>query len=110
MLLTAIFAGFGVLFWLVGGRREVRPEPLDNPIAVAEVAADGSLRLADDTRCRLAGVEWPAGPIDPVAHDFLRMAVRQGVEIVRKVDGDRYILLCEPRVFHSCGNNSSRPL
>lgn len=106
VLLTAIFAGFGILFWLVGGRREVRAEPLGNPVAVAEVAADGSLLLEDGTRCRLAGVEWPANPIDPVARNFLRMAVRQGVEIVRKLDGDRCILLCEPRVFHWCGNDS----
>ncbi len=90
-------------------RRVVRDDPLPAAISVAKVSID-ALVLSDGRRCRLAGVSFPRDQeVREEAVGFLQVVTQQGVEIARRVnDEDAYILRCEPRIWHWCGNDPVR--
>ena len=88
---------------------DVRDHRLAHPISVATVTDDGNIHLADGRTFRPAGVGFPA---DPKARDaalqFMRLAVKQGVELRSDPgDGSAWIT-CEPRFYNWCGTGRVR--
>ena len=87
-------------------RRVVRDHPLKAPTAITAVRGDTLVSAHQEFR--LAGVTLPADPgLSARASDFLRVSTAQGVEIVRPMQPEgRFILRCEPRIWHWCGNDA----
>jgi endonuclease YncB( thermonuclease family) len=86
-------------------RKVVRDHPLKTPTAITSVRGDTLISARQEFR--LAGVTLPADPkFASGAADFLRVASAQGVEVIRLVQpSGRFLLRCEPRVWHWCGND-----
>lgn len=112
VLIAAILVGGGVYFVLpailpngVWRRRVVRENPLKNPIRITSIRGD--TLLSDRQEFRLAGVMLPTETIFAArATDFLNLATAQGVEVIRRVQPEgTFILRCEPRIWHWCGND-----
>ena len=106
-----IFVGYLVLpkFLFPSGvwqRSEDRQNPLQHPIQVVKVGLD-EIELSNGLRCKFTGVIFPRDSmLIEKALEFLQVITLQGVEIIRRVnDSDKYILRCEPRIWHWCGND-----
>ena len=96
----------------VGPGRVVRDDPLKNPITVRE-ATPTALTLQDGRVIKLAGIvpanqpnlEWY---IAHRAGELVQNATLQGVEMVREIEPGSFLVRCEPRIWHWCGNDSVR--
>lgn len=97
--------------WLTSAQRVAgswkREHPLHNPIGVVSVT-NGRLLLNDGRTIAPAGVVRIAD-IEPAVFDaVLRVAARQGVEIVTDLGDGCAFLLVEPKYFNWCGNSNER--
>jgi len=87
-------------------RRVVRENPLKAPTQITSVRGD--TLIADRQEFRLAGVTLPTDAnLAARAANFLRVVTAQGVEVLRPLQpAGTFILRCEPRIWHWCGNDS----
>jgi endonuclease YncB( thermonuclease family) len=87
-------------------RRVVRESPLKAPTAITSVRGD--TLISANQEFRIAGVTLPSdGELSTRATDFLRVVTSQGVEVIRPVQPEgTFVLRCEPRIWHWCGNDS----
>lgn len=86
-------------------RRVVRKNPLKDPVAINAVRS-GTL-VSGQQEFSLAGVRIPTdGTVSSRADEFLRVVTAQGIEVVRVLEpSNTFILRCEPRIWHWCGND-----
>jgi len=86
-------------------RREIRDNPLKSPLTVASV--ENGVLHANQHEFKLAGLDIPKDPvIARQANELLKVATAQGVEVIREIaPGGPYILRCEPRIWHWCGDD-----
>ncbi len=112
VVLVGVFVYFVVpAMFLPSGvwrRREVRGNPLQSPIEVISIR--GTTVVTANQEFQLAGVIFPTDPVESVrSHHLLRVATKQGIEVVRQVEkSGAFILRCEPRILHWCGNDPVR--
>ena len=89
-------------------RRVVRDNPLKTPVTITTVR--GGTLVSEQQEFSLAGVKISADSIVSArADEFLRVVTAQGIEFVRAVEASKtFILCCEPRIWHWCGNDPIR--
>lgn len=112
LIVTIIVSLIGYLVLLTLGtgpgwfRRVVRDHPLKAPTAITSVRGDTLISAGQEFR--LAGVTLPTdSKFASGAVDLLRVGSAQGVEVIRLVQpGGKFLLRCEPRIWHWCGNDS----
>jgi hypothetical protein len=106
-LATAALVGLLSLTPLQSRGPWVRKHPLQNPIEVKSIG-NGRLTLSDGRVLAPAGIVRSA-EVTPDRFDaVLRVATRQGVEVLTDFGDGRAFLMAEPKYFNWCGNSNRR--